>query len=130
MSYQLSMEVIGRNGQTLSKRWETHPEAYLAIAVDGFPNMFFSMGPNCGPTSGSTVSIIEREIRYIAAALQKLQRERLKSIEVKREAVEDFNEYAQVSVESLSCVEGLTEQFLLCSSGILQTGKSSASRAL
>lgn len=41
--------------------------------------------------------IIEREVEYAAAALFKMQRERLKSIEVKREAVEDFDQYLEVA---------------------------------
>ena len=40
--------------------------------------------------------MIERQIDYSVAAAEKLQKERLKSIEVKKEAVADFDEYLEV----------------------------------
>jgi cephalosporin-C deacetylase-like acetyl esterase len=39
---------------------------------------------------------MERQVDYAVKATLKLQRERLKSIEVKAEAVEDFDEYLEV----------------------------------
>jgi hypothetical protein len=46
--------------------------------------------------SGSLLVLLERQIDYATAAILKLQRERLKSIEVKKEAVEDYDEYLEV----------------------------------
>ena len=65
------------------------------MAVDGFPNLWFAAGPNSGLTSGSAVPIIEKQVDYAVAAVAKMQRERLRSIEVKQDAVRDFNNYAQ-----------------------------------
>ena len=53
------------------------------------------MGPNSAIGSGSLLVMIEREIEYAIAAIRKLQRERYKSIEVKKEAVDDFDEYVE-----------------------------------
>jgi len=39
---------------------------------------------------------MEREIDYITKVISKLQRERIKSVEVKKEAVDDFDEYLEV----------------------------------
>lgn len=47
--------------------------------------------------SGSLLVIIERQIDYAIAAAMKMQREHLKTIEVKKEAVVDFDEYLEVS---------------------------------
>jgi len=68
---------------------------YLSICTDGFPNWFNSLGPNSFIGSGNLLIIAEREVEYAAAVLLKMQRERLKSIEVKREAVEDFDRYLE-----------------------------------
>lgn len=70
---------------------------YLSVCTDGFPNWFNSLGPNSLVGAGSLLLLIEREVEYAAAALLKMQRERLKSIEVKREAVEDFDQYLEVT---------------------------------
>ncbi|KAF8498886.1 FAD/NAD(P)-binding domain-containing protein [Gautieria morchelliformis] len=87
--------VIGRDGLKLQEKWSEYPLAYLGIAIDGFPNWFLSLGPNSGIGSGSLLVILERQIDYITAAIAKLQRERLKTIEVKTAAVKDFDEYLQ-----------------------------------
>ena len=87
--------IVGRNGKRLAERWAGHAEAYLTMAVDGFPNLWFAAGPNSGLTSGSAVPIIEKQVDYAVAAVAKMQRERLRSIEVKQDAVRDFNNYAQ-----------------------------------
>ncbi|KAK7014795.1 hypothetical protein VNI00_019255 [Paramarasmius palmivorus] len=65
----------------------------MSIAVDGFPNWFQSLGPNSGVGAGSLLVIAEREVDYAVAATLKLQKERLKSMEVKKKAVDDFDEY-------------------------------------
>ncbi|KAF8831859.1 hypothetical protein HHX47_DHR1000936 [Lentinula edodes] len=84
-----------RNGIELNKQFEPHPRTYLGIAVDGFPNWFSALGPNTGVGAGSLLIIIERQVDYAVAATLKLQRERLKSIEVKKEAVDDFDAYLE-----------------------------------
>ena len=56
-----------------------------------------SLGPNSGIGSGSLLVMLERQIEYAIAAVKKLQREGLKSIEPKKQAVKDFDEYLEVS---------------------------------
>lgn len=58
--------------------------------------MFISLGPNSGVGSGSLLALIEFEVLYAAQAIAKMQRERLKSIEIKKEALKDFDEYLEV----------------------------------
>ncbi|EMD35979.1 hypothetical protein CERSUDRAFT_115926 [Gelatoporia subvermispora B] len=94
-TWQFEFPMIGRNGTSLQERWRPHPETYLTICVDGFPNLFMSLGPNAGVGSGSLLAIIERQVMYAVEAAKKMQRERLKSIEVKEEAVRDFDEYLE-----------------------------------
>lgn len=96
VSYQYPFSVIGRNEQTLNSRFSPHPETYLTLCTNGFPNWFMSLGPNSGIGSGSLLVIMERQVDYAIAAVRKLQREHLKSIEPKREAVKDFDEYLEV----------------------------------
>ncbi|KAF8428410.1 hypothetical protein L210DRAFT_3564312 [Boletus edulis BED1] len=93
--FKFPFPVVGRSGLTLQQRYDPHPVTYLSICTDGFPNWFGSLGPNSAIGTGSLLIIIEREVEYAAAVLFKMQRERLKSIEVKREAVEDFDQYLE-----------------------------------
>lgn len=96
-SFQLPFPIIGRGGLALNDKWAPHPVSYLSVAVDGFPNMFMSLGPNSGVGSGSLLALMEYQVGYAVQATAKLQRERLKSIEVKPEAVHDFDRYLEVS---------------------------------
>ena len=104
-TFQLPLKIIGRNGVELNERWKPHPVSYLSVAVDGFPNFFMSFGPNSGVGSGSLLALMEFEIMYAVQATAKLQRERLKSIEVKPEALRDFDQYIDVRLSgSRKCV--------------------------
>ena len=96
-TFQLPLKIVGRNGVELNERWKPHPVSYLSVAVDGFPNLFMSFGPNSGVGSGSLLALMEFEVMYAVQATAKMQRERLKSIEVKAEALQDFDQYLEVS---------------------------------
>ncbi|KAI0688653.1 FAD/NAD-binding domain-containing protein [Cytidiella melzeri] len=94
-SYTYPFSITGRNGVSLADKWSPHPQTYLSVCVDGFPNWFFSLGPNSGVGSGSLLAVIEYQVQYAVSVALKMQRERLKSVEVKREAVEDYDEYIE-----------------------------------
>ena len=95
-SYRFPFSMIGRNGVNLRDKWSEHPSTYLSVCTDGFPNCFFSAGPNSGNNGGSFLIMLEHQVNYAVKVLQKLQRERLKSIEAKAEAVRDFDGYKEV----------------------------------
>jgi hypothetical protein len=58
--------------------------------------MFQGLGPNSFVGAGNLLLVMERQVDYAVAATLKLQQERLKSIEVKGEAVEEFEMYIDV----------------------------------
>ena len=70
--------------------------SYLSVAVDEFPNMFMALGPNSIIGAGLLMGILEFSVMYAVQAAAKMQRERLKSIEVKAKAVMDFDRYIEV----------------------------------
>ena len=107
-TFQLPLKIVGRNGVELNERWKPHPVSYLSVAVDGFPNLFMSFGPNSGVGSGSLLALMEFEIMYAVQAAAKMQRERLKSIEVKPEALRDFDQYLEVSFSLIWAERGIS----------------------
>ncbi|TFK83063.1 FAD/NAD-P-binding domain-containing protein [Polyporus arcularius HHB13444] len=94
-SFQMPFDIIGRNGVKLNDKWNPHPVHYLSVCVEDFPNMFMSLGPNSGVGSGSLLALIEFEILYACQAVAKMQRERLKSMEIKAEAQRDYDQYLE-----------------------------------
>ena len=99
----MPMPIIGRDGIELDKRWSPHPETYLALAVDGFPNFFNLLGPNSGIGTGSLLAIMEAQVMYMARAIGKMQRERIRChMEPKPEAVRAFDAYLEVRLSLLA----------------------------
>lgn len=96
-SFHFDFDVIGRNGRNLRDHYTPHPRTYLAVATEGFPNWFQALGPNAAVGAGSLLILMEKQVEYAVEATLKLQRERLKSMEIKAEAVDDFDEYLDVS---------------------------------
>ncbi|KAJ7196375.1 FAD/NAD-P-binding domain-containing protein [Mycena pura] len=92
-SFHYPFDVVGRGGITLNQRWSPYAEAYLSLAVDGFPNMFLVYGPGSGLNTASILVLMESQVQYIVKAVQKLQAERLKSMEPKKAATADWTEH-------------------------------------
>ncbi|KAL1708069.1 hypothetical protein EV121DRAFT_254982 [Schizophyllum commune] len=85
--------IIGKGGVDLKDKYSPYPKTYLSMAVDGFPNWFQALGPNSATGSGSVMNTIEAQVMYAVKATEKLQLERLKSMDAKKEAVDDFDAY-------------------------------------
>ncbi|KAJ9266407.1 hypothetical protein DTO212C5_6330 [Paecilomyces variotii] len=85
--------MVGRNGVSLADKWKKIPETYLALATDDFPNYFISLGPNAGLGDGSLLLVIEKEIDYFTQCVAKMQRDNIRAMTPRREAVERFTTY-------------------------------------
>jgi hypothetical protein len=67
------MEIRGRGGVELNEAWREGANAYLGMAVAGFPNLFIMYGPNTNLGSGSIIFQLESQMRYILDAVSKLR---------------------------------------------------------
>jgi cyclohexanone monooxygenase len=90
--------VHGRDGANLAERWRKSPEAYLGTTCHEFPNAFFMIGPNTGVGSGSALIIIEAQASYIADAIVTAEREKIASLEVRRDVQRAYNEKVQAAL--------------------------------
>ncbi|KAJ5924897.1 hypothetical protein N7454_007536 [Penicillium verhagenii] len=86
-SLKQSLPIIGEGGVDLNEVWDPHPESYFGIFVPKMPNMFRFVGPNGAPGTGGFVHLIECACEYMVKVVQKVQREYIKSITVKPEAM-------------------------------------------
>lgn len=77
--------IIGEGGISLDEVWNPVPECYFGILPPKMPNMFRFLGPNGAPGTGGLVHLVETACEYMIMAIQKLQREYIKSIVVKQE---------------------------------------------
>ncbi|MEU8898514.1 NAD(P)/FAD-dependent oxidoreductase [Nocardia sp. NPDC048505] len=84
--------IVGKDGRTLSEVFdEIGQQGYKGSAIANFPNMFFLLGPNVGLGHTSMVFMIESQINYIADALSTVDRLGLRTVEVRRDAQDEYN---------------------------------------
>jgi cation diffusion facilitator CzcD-associated flavoprotein CzcO len=66
------MRVTGRDGGDLNEVWREGAEAYLGLALAGFPNLFILYGPNTNLGAGSIIYMLERQVEYVVRAVKSL----------------------------------------------------------
>lgn len=84
--------IVGLEGKTIQDRYKPVSEAYLSVAIDGFPNLFTMLGPNSGVASGSLTKIIESLGDYIIKCVRKMQKEDIAAMHVKPIRVRNWND--------------------------------------
>jgi cation diffusion facilitator CzcD-associated flavoprotein CzcO len=84
--------LTGRAGCDVAARWEREgAQAYLGTTVAGCPNFYLLFGPNTGLGHNSMVFMIEAQIAYVMGALRTLRQRRLSSLELRRDAQDEYN---------------------------------------
>ncbi|WP_290524220.1 NAD(P)/FAD-dependent oxidoreductase [Alcanivorax sp.] len=89
------MKITGREGQDLNQAWKDGAEAYLGIAVHGFPNLFMLYGPNTNLGHNSIIYMLESQIHYIRQCLAAMEDDGLKAVDVRAHIQSHFNEGIQ-----------------------------------
>lgn len=86
--FMAGLSITGAGGTALHEAWCDGAEAYLGIAVPGFPGLFMTYGPNTN-VAGSQLYILECQVRYIVQAIL-YAHENQCSLEVKRDVKESY----------------------------------------
>jgi cation diffusion facilitator CzcD-associated flavoprotein CzcO len=87
------MTVRGLGGRTLDDAWRGGAEAYLGIAVSGFPNLFLLYGPNTNLGHNSIIYMLESQFNYIVGCVRALTRATY--IDVRADVQNAFNRELQ-----------------------------------
>jgi cation diffusion facilitator CzcD-associated flavoprotein CzcO len=95
------IRITGLQGLDLRDAWRQGAEAYLGVAVSGFPNLFLLYGPNTNLGHHSIPFMIECQVRYTVRCIRRMRKERLASLEVRADAMRVFNTQLQKRHESL-----------------------------
>ena len=81
------------NGSNLEDEWRNGANTYLGTTVGGYPNMFHIYGLH-GPTLLSNgPTSVEIQGRWIADCIEKMERNRMKYINPKPEAVKAWKDH-------------------------------------
>jgi cation diffusion facilitator CzcD-associated flavoprotein CzcO len=86
----ISHRIHGPDGVTLAEAWRGSPRAHLGMAVSGFPNLFFLLGPNTGLGHNSVLLMIEAQVGYLLRLLDWRRQGGLPAVEPRLEAQARF----------------------------------------
>ncbi|KAJ5643588.1 uncharacterized protein N7484_006095 [Penicillium longicatenatum] len=83
-----SQTVIGRQGKTLQQHWNSLGGigAFQTVATNGFPNMFYLLGPNSGSGHTSVLFSMECAVNLVIDLISPIINRRAKSVEVREKA--------------------------------------------
>lgn len=90
----MEIDFTGVDGEKLADKWsgERGALSYLGMAVNKFPNMFYTYGPHAPTAYGNGPSIVQPQGDWITDIMKKMQDEGKTKIDAKKDAEEDWKE--------------------------------------
>lgn len=104
--------VFGRGGRELAQDWAQGAQAYKSVSVAGYPNLFFTFGPNSGPGHNSALVYMEAQIDYIVRGIGHLLRRDLKSMDVRADVQARHNRRLQKRLSRTNWNSGCKSWYL------------------
>ena len=75
MDVLADVRIEGEAGTLLNDYWAERPRTANGMAVPGYPNLFFLLGPNTALGHNSVLYMIESQTRHIASLMRRLRAE-------------------------------------------------------
>ena len=92
-SFLAPMRIEGLHHRVLDDVWKDGAEAYLGIAVSGFPNFFMLYGPNTNLGHNSIIFMLECQVGYIVACIKAIEERGLKYLDVRPDVMRTYNDW-------------------------------------
>ncbi len=115
------IDIVGRDGRSLNAEWDRGAFAYKSVNVAGYPNLFFTFGPNSGPGHTSAVTYMEAEIGYAVQMIRLMQKRKLRSLEVRADAQRTYNDWLQARMAKTTWNSGGCQSWYLTEDGFNST---------
>ena len=80
------IDIHGRGGLTLNRKWAEGPKTYLGLMGAGFPNLFIITGPGSPSVLSNMIVSIEQHVDWIADCLACMRTRGLEVIEAEKAA--------------------------------------------
>ena len=106
------MELVGRDGLTLSEAWADAVAAHRAVALPGFPNFFMLAGPNSPIGNFSLIMISELQLGYVMQLIAELRHGRAHAIAPRADATARFNAEIKAAMPNTVWVTGCRSWYL------------------
>jgi cation diffusion facilitator CzcD-associated flavoprotein CzcO len=105
------MTIRGLGDRDLNDVWREGAEAYLGLAVSGFPNMFMLYGPNTNLGAGSIIFMLESQIAYVLEAIRHLPRTGARWMDVDPSVQGSFNRDVQERLDDTVWTAGCSSWY-------------------
>ena len=96
------IDITGRDGLTLNRKWAEGPKTYLGLMSEGFPNLFIITGPGSPSVLSNMIVSIEQHVDWIADCVTWMRGRGSNSIEAEKDAedkwVAHVNEVASATL--------------------------------
>jgi len=100
----IDIDIRGRDGMSLSEKWENGPLTNLGLSTAGFPNLLMITGP-LAPFA-NLVPVIEEAVDWIAACIAHLRKNGLTTIESSEAAEQAWAQHATDIANMLAAGKG------------------------
>lgn len=115
------IKIVGQGGRTLDEEWRKGAFAYKSVNVAGYPNLFFTFGPNSGPGHTSALVYMEAEIDYAVKMIRLMKRLGLTSIAVRPDAQHAYRKWVQKRLAKTTWNSGGCDSWYLTEDGFNAT---------
>ncbi len=96
------VKVEGRDQLNIRDAWKDGAHAYLGVSTHGFPNLHLLYGPNTNLGHTSIIIMLEAQADYVIQTMSHLDKESLRSCEVKQDVEQRFNDELQSRLERMA----------------------------
>ncbi len=94
--------IYGTEGQTIEEKWRSGTYTQLGMTTSGFPNLFFTYGPQAPTAFATGPSSAETQGAWIVECLKYMREKGYSSIDATREAEEEWRRHTnEVADKSL-----------------------------
>jgi cation diffusion facilitator CzcD-associated flavoprotein CzcO/acetyl esterase/lipase len=98
----VAVDIEGRDGLTLKRKWSDGPRTYLGLSTVGFPNLFLITGPGSPSVLSNMVVSIEQHVDWVSNCIAHMRRAGFDVIEATPIAeaawVQHVNDYADITL--------------------------------
>ncbi|MEV6643485.1 NAD(P)/FAD-dependent oxidoreductase [Amycolatopsis sp. NPDC051371] len=116
------LDITGVDGRDLAKEWAAEGmQTHKGIAVSGFPNFFFLLGPNTALGHNSVVFMIESQSRYVVDAIKLADSRDAAALDVRPGVQEKFQRDIQDKLVKGVWTQGGCKSWYLDAKGVNRT---------
>src|SRR6516162_6671384 len=84
------IDIRGRGGLTLNRKWAEGPKTYLGLMSVGFPNLFVITGPGSPSVLSNMIVSIEQHVDWIADCLAHMRGHGMEAMEARQDAEDNW----------------------------------------